>query len=282
MKSWILPACVLAASTCASTVASKEATAPLRHLEKLDRGLVAVQQSDGRVFLGWRLLASDAGDTAFNVYRETAAPAGGPADFGRFAARPDALAATVKLNPEPLEAGTWFVDGTARLGRQTNYYVAAVAGGVEQPRSAPFRFAAGAPAPPYHSIPLQTPAGYAPNDASLGDLDGDGQYEIVLHQDGVSKDNSQPGTTDAPILQAYKLDGTLLWTINLGTNIREGAHYTQFLVYDFDDDGRAEVVCKTADGTVDGAGKVIGDARANWLTPGSAGEKPGAVTGPRR
>jgi rhamnogalacturonan endolyase len=98
----------------------------------------------------------------------------------------------------------------------------------------------------------------------------------------VGKDNSQPGTTDAPILQAYRLDGTLLWTINLGTNIREGAHYTQFLVYDFDGDGRAEVVCKTADGTVDGAGKIIGDAKANWLTPESAGEKPGSVIGPRR
>jgi hypothetical protein len=65
---------------------------------------------------------------------------------------------------------------------------------------------------------LQTPAGYTPNDASVGDLDGDGQYEIVLHQTGVAKDNSQPGVTDAPIFQAYKLDGTLLWTINLGPN----------------------------------------------------------------
>jgi rhamnogalacturonan endolyase len=282
MKSWILPFWVLATLTCASPASSKEAAAPLRHLEKLDRGLVAVHQSDGRVFLSWRLLAGDAADTAFNVYRETAAPAGGTTDFGRFAARPDAPATTVKLNAEPLQAGTWFVDGTARLDRQTNYYVAAVAGGVEQPRSSPFRFAAGAPAQPYYSIPLQTPAGYSPNDASLGDLDGDGQYEIVLHQAGAGRDNSQPGTTDAPILQAYKLDGTLLWTINLGTNIREGAHYTQFLVYDFDGDGRAEVVCKTADGTVDGTGKVIGDARASWLTPESAGEKPGSVTGPRR
>ena len=125
---------------------------------------------------------------------------------------------------------------------------------------------------------MQTPAGYTPNDASVGDLDGDGQYEIVLHQTGVAKDNSQPGVTDAPIFQAYKLDGTLLWTINLGHNVREGAHYTQFLVYDFDGDGRAELVCKTADGTTDGTGKVLGDAKANWLTPESAGETPGSVT----
>ena len=108
------------------------------------------------------------------------------------------------------------------------------------------------------------------------------QYEVVLHQTGVAKDNSQPGVTDAPIFQAYKLDGTLLWTINLGRNVREGAHYTQFLVYDFDGDGRAEFVCKTADGTTDGTGKVLGDAKANWLTPESAGESPGSVTAPRR
>ena len=153
--------------------------------------------------------------------------------------------------------------------------------GVEQPRSAPFSFAAGAPPLPYYSIPLQTPAGYTPNDASVGDLDGDGQYEIVLHQTGVGRDNSQPGVTDAPILQAYKLDGTLMWTLNLGHNIREGAHYTQFLVYDFDGDGRAEVICKTADGTIDGAGRVLGDVNAHWLTPESAGESPGSVTGAR-
>ncbi len=253
-----------------------------RWMESLDRGIVAVHQSDGRVFVSWRLLATDPADVAFNVYRETAAPAGGLVDAGRFAARPDAPEAVVKLNAEPLSGGTWLLDTGARLDRQTNYYVAAVVAGAERRREGPFRFAAGAPARPYHSIPLQTPAGYTPNDASVGDLDGDGQYEIVLHQAGVAKDNSQPGVTDPPILQAYQFDGTLLWTINLGRNIRDGAHYTQFLVYDFDGDGRAEVVCKTADGTVDGTGKSIGDANANWLTPESAGETPGSVTAPRR
>jgi len=98
----------------------------------------------------------------------------------------------------------------------------------------------------------------------VGDLDGDGEYEIVLHQTGVSHDNSQSGITDEPIFQAYKLDGTLLWRINLGKNIREGAHYTQFMVYDLDGDGRAEFACKTADGTVDGMGNVIGDANADY------------------
>jgi rhamnogalacturonan endolyase len=265
---------------CAQTLAAKD---KLRYLEPLDRGVVAVHQADGKVFVSWRLLASDPADVTFNVYRETAPPAaGGAFDPGRFGSRNEPAATAAKVNGQPLANGTWLLDGAARLDRATNYSVAAVVNGVEQPRSAAFSFAAGAPAQPYHAIPLQTPAGYSPNDASLGDLDGDGRYEIVLHQAGVSKDNSQPGVTDTPILQAYSLDGALLWSIDLGRNVREGAHYTQFLVYDFNGDGRAEVVCKTADGTKDGTGRILGDANANWLTPDSAGETPGSVTGPRR
>jgi len=268
---------VLALAILALPLGAKEKP---RYMEKLDRGLVAVQQSDGKVFLSWRLLASDPDGVAFNVYRETERPTVAT-DPGRFSSQPAAQAGAVRLNAQPLTEGTWLLDSSARLDRETRYFVAAVIDGVEQPRSAPYRIAAGAPPLPYHSIALQTPEGYTPNDASVGDLDGDGQYEIVLHQTGVAKDNSQPGVTDAPIFQAYKLDGTLLWTINLGHNVREGAHYTQFLVYDFDGDGRAEFVCKTADGTTDGAGVVIGDAKANWLTPESVGEKPGSVTTPR-
>ena len=275
LRSWIPRA--LALAILALPLGAKE---KLRYMEKLDRGLVAVQQSDGKVFLSWRLLASDPEGVAFNVYREMDRPSTA-SDAGRFSSQPAAQAGAVRLNAQPLTEGTWLLDSSARLDRETRYFVAPVVDGVEQPRSAPYRIAAGAPPLPDHSIPLQTPTGYTPNDASVGDLDGDGQYEIVLHQTGVAKDNSQPGVTDAPIFQAYKLDGTLLWTINLGHNVREGAHYTQFLVYDFDGDGRAEFVCKTADGTTDGAGTVIGDANANWLTPESAGEKPGSVTTPR-
>jgi hypothetical protein len=106
---------------------------------------------------------------------------------------------------------------------------------------------------------------YRPNDCSVGDLDGDGEYEIVLKWDPTnSKDNSQSGYTGDVWLDAYKLDGTRLWRIDLGRNIRAGAHYTQFMVYDLDSDGRAEVACKTADGTVDGVGNVIGDASADY------------------
>ena len=237
----------------------------LRWMEKLNRGVVAIHQSDGKVFVSWRLLASDPEHVAFNVYRDTAAAAAGPVDTGKFASRIDMPAGTVKVNDAPLAAGTWTIDSRARLDRATRYYVTAVVDGKEGAPSPAFALRAGTPALSYHSIPLQTPSGYVPNDASVGDLDGDGQYEIVLHQAGVGHDNSQPGLTDPPILQAYELDGTLLWTIQLGRNIREGAHYMQFLVYDFDGDGRAEIVCKTADGTIDGQGKVIGDPAATWV-----------------
>src|SRR5439155_5235986 len=110
---------------------------------------------------------------------------------------------------------------------------------------------------------LQTLPGHTPNDAAVGDLDGDGEYEIVLKQEMRPRDNSQKGRTGETKLEAYKLDGTFLWRINLGKNIREGAHYTPFLVYDLDGDGKAEVVCKTADGKIDGQGNVVGDPTAD-------------------
>lgn len=221
--------------------------AQLRQMERLGRGVVAVNQGDGKVFVGWRLLGTDADKIAFNLYRST---------DGK----------TIKLNDKPITATTSFVDAKADLTKSNSYFVRPLLNGREQEASKPFTLAANSAARQYLSIALQTPAGYTPNDASVGDLDGDGEYEIVLHQTGRGRDNSQVGLTDPPILQAYKLDGSLLWQINLGKNIREGAHYTQFMVYDLDGDGRAEIACKTADGTVDGKGKVIGDANADWVS----------------
>lgn len=96
-------------------------------------------------------------------------------------------------------------------------------------------------------------------------MDGDGQYELILKWDpSNSKDNSQDGYTGDVLVDAYKLDGTKLWRINLGKNIKAGAHYTQFMVYDLDGDGKADVAMKTADGTKDGPGKVIGNANADY------------------
>ncbi|HEY8561951.1 MAG TPA: rhamnogalacturonan lyase [Pyrinomonadaceae bacterium] len=233
---------------CFSLLLSTAFPAPkklVRQMEKLSRGVVAVRQTDGKVFVSWRMFGTDDEKIAFNVYRET----GG---------------ATVKLNDKPIADVTFFTDETADLTRANGYFVRAVAGKKEGEASGKFSLPANSEVRQYLRVPLKTPAGYTPNDASIGDLDGDGEYEIVLHQVGRGADNSRPGFTTEPILQAYKINGTLLWTINLGKNIREGAHYTQFLVYDFDGDGRAEVACKTADGTRDGTGKAIGDAAADW------------------
>lgn len=215
-------------------------------MEFLGRGVVGIRQPDGDIFLSWRLLGNEPLDTMFNVYRKSGD------------ARP------VQLNQKPLGAGTWFLDSKPDLTLTTTYFVRALSRGQEQEASAPFIFSADASPKPYLSVPLQTPQGYRPNDASVGDLDGDGEYELVVKQEMTPRDNSHNGLTGETKLQAYKLDGTLLWQINLGKNIREGAHYTQFMVYDLDGDGRAEVACKTADGTVDGKGKVIGDAQADY------------------
>lgn len=220
-----------------------------RQMENLSRGVVAVNQGGGQVFVGWRMLGTDADGMAFNLYRSTAG------------AKP------VRLNASPIAEVTFLIDEKVDLTKPNAYSVRAISKGKEHAPSKEFLLKADTPVRQYISIPLQTPAGYTANDASAGDLDGDGDYEIVLHQTGRARDNSQAGMTDPPILQAYKLDGTLMWTINLGRNVREGAHYTQFMVYDLDGDGRAEIACKTADGTTDGKGKVIGDAKADWRNP---------------
>ncbi|MCX6931211.1 MAG: rhamnogalacturonan lyase [Verrucomicrobia bacterium] len=238
-------------------------------METLGRGVIAIKSEPGKIFVSWRVLGTDPVGLAFNLYRS--------AD----GATPE------KLNLAPLTGATHFIDATFNPAAANTYSVRPLLAGAEPPPSARTVVAtipANAPARPYFSIPLKTPAGYTPNDTSVGDLDGDGEYEIIVHLTGRARDNSRAGITDEPIFHAYKLDGTLLWSINLGKNIREGAHYTQFLVYDFDGDGRAELICKTADGTVDGIGKVIGDAKADYRTQGDdlvpSRDPSGSVTTP--
>ena len=256
------PTTLLAACAFAAMLLTPPLAHAQRQMETLGRGVVAIQQSDGKVFVSWRLLGTDPESVAFNLYRKSEGdnkPERGPGHRAAASGEP------VKLNSAPLDGATCFLDAGADLSTRTSYFVRPVLDGVEQAPSTAFVVEAGARPLPYRSIPLKTPAGYTPNDASVGDLDGDGEYEIVLHQTGRGRDNSAGGPTDPAILQAYKLDGTFLWEINLGKNIREGAHYTQFMVYDLDGDGRAEIVCKTADGSIDGTGKIIGDAQADWV-----------------
>jgi len=217
-----------------------------RQMENLDRGVIAIRNANDSVYIGWRLLGTEPDGISFNLYRQSGDE------------KP------VRLNKTPVKESTNFQDGKLNFTIDNSYFVKAVIKGKEQEASKSFTLKANAPAQQYINIPLKTPAGYIPNDVSVGDLDGDGAYDIVLHQTGRGIDSPSPGISGIPIFQAYKMDGTFLWEINLGKNIREGAHYTQFMVYDLDGDGIAEFACKTADGTIDGIGKVIGDSTKDW------------------
>ena len=239
MKHKIKPTIAIVLGTILLTSGSINAQ---RYMENLGRGVVAVYQGGGKVYVGWRMLGTDPDDIAFNLYRND-----------------------TKVNSQPITNSTNYVDNNGNIS--AIYHVCAVINGQEQEPSE----AVETWGQQYLAIPLQTPPGpymseygYTPGDASVGDLDGDGEYEIVLKWEDNPKDNAHSGFTNSPILDAYELDGTLMWRIDLGINIREGAHYTQFMVYDLDSDGKAEVACKTADGTVDGIGNVIGDPYADY------------------
>jgi rhamnogalacturonan endolyase len=238
---------ICAAMTILAVSLLASATTAPRQMENLGRGLIAINQGGGSVWIGWRLLGTEPDNITFNLYRRTGSRT------------------TAKLNGTAIAGQTYFVDTKADLTRPNSYYVRPVMNGREQRPGGLFTLAANPPVRQYLSIPLKTPAGYTPNDASVGDLDGDGEFEIVLHQTGQGRDNAQAGITDPPLLQAYRLNGTFMWEISLGKNIREGAHYTQFMVYDLDGDGIAEIVCKTADGTVDGVGRIIGNPGADYV-----------------
>ena len=212
--------------------------------EQLDRGVVAIRQGK-QVVVSWRTLTSDAVGQAFDVYRN-----------GQ------------KLNSQPLcQGGTFYIDEAPLAGGATYE----VRGGG---KNGSYQLRADAPEG-YLSVKLQKPAdgitpdgrtfSYTANDASVGDVDGDGQYEIVLKWDPTNAhDNAHDGYTGPTLLDCYRLDGTLLWRIDLGINIRSGAHYTPYIFYDLDGDGRAELMVRTSDGTRDGVGHVIGDAKADY------------------
>jgi len=171
---------------------AQAADPPPRQMERLGRGLVALHKEDGKVLVSWRLLGTEPEGVAFNLYR-TAGDA-----------------APVKVNPTPLAKATCFEDAIPDVTKPTTYIVRPIIDGKEGEPSSPFKFPANPPARPYLAIPLQAPAGYVAGDSSVGDLDGDGEYEIVVHVTGRGRDNSQAGTTTEPIFHAYKLDGTRL------------------------------------------------------------------------
>lgn len=208
---------------------------PVSQMEQLDRGIVALSASTGTGnFVSWRFLGTDdETNTRFDLLRDET------------------------LIAENLYA-TNFVD--TKGSKTSSYRVVTKVNGEPVDTSA----AVTAWGAAYKTLTLDRPATgeqkgtYSPNDCSVGDVDGDGEYELFVKWDpSNSKDNSQGGITDNVFIDCYKLDGTKLWRIDLGRNIRAGAHYTQFMVYDFDGDGKAEMICKTGPGSIDGKGNYV-------------------------
>ena len=214
---------------------------PTSQMEKLDRGVVALPAASGSGnFVSWRLLGTDdENKTSFDLMRN-----------GK------------KVKSDLYE--TYYLDTSGTSA--SNYQIITKVNGEPVDTSK----AVTAWGNLYLTLTLDQPAAgttesgeytYSPNDCSVGDVDGDGQYELFVKWDpSNSKDNSQDGYTGNVIIDCYKLDGTRLWRIDLGRNIRAGAHYTQFMVYDFDGDGKAEMMCKTAPGSKDGKGKYVNQA----------------------
>lgn len=220
--------------------------------EVLNRGVVAVKTSSG-VFVSWRYLGTDSPSAAFNIYRDGE-----------------------KLNSEPITTSTNYVDAGGTLS--SIYVVKRVDYGRETDASEEtsvwetfykkikLQRPASGVTPPYtvtngdneENYPNGQFYSYLPNSCSVGDVDGDNEYEIIIEwAPSNMRDNSLYGYTGEVYLDCYKMDGTQLWRINLGRNIRAGNHYVQFMVYDLDGDGKAEMACKTAPGTIDGQGKAV-------------------------
>ena len=225
-------------------------------MEKLDRGLVAVPTSTTANFISWRLLGTDdKANTTFDLLRDGVV-----------------IASNLKVSNYQDTQGS----ATAR------YQVVTKVNGTETEQSAevmPW-------GKKFLTLTLNRPATgsgggtYTPNDMSVGDVDGDGQYELFVKWDpSNSHDNSQSGKTDNVYIDCYKIANgevsddrltncQLLWRIDLGKNIRAGAHYTQFMVYDFDNDGKAEMMCKTATGSKDGQGNYVNQAATDATVKG--------------
>lgn len=233
------------------------------NLEYLDRGLVAVYTAKG-IFISWRWLGTESYTTKYNLYRDGE-----------------------KINAFPLNVTNFTdTDGTV----ESTYQVAAVVDGVEQEKcDAVSTWESNKKEIELLDIPEAVwPDGspklnddgsqvlYYPNECSIADCDGDGELDIILKWEPDDRqDNSVNGYTSPTIIDAYKIDGTRLWRINMGYNIRSGSHYVQFIVADFDGDGKAEMFVKSADGTTDNEGNVVGDPNAYWI-----GETGRALDGP--
>ncbi|MDQ3814348.1 MAG: carbohydrate binding domain-containing protein [Armatimonadota bacterium] len=204
--------------------------AKTRVTEKIGRGVIALPTANNAVYIGWRLLKSDAKDVAFNVYRRSGE------------------GAPLRLNAEPLQKTTDFVDANPPAG-VNRYFVSAVVKGQESPASETVTATATAEGRPYLSFKIAEEQTF--QKIGIADLDGDGHYDFVIKTPNSNIDpfkdywKPSPGTFK---LLAYRHDGTPLWTYDMGWAIEQGIWYSPYVVYDFDGDGRAEVACKSGAG----------------------------------
>ena len=203
--------------------------------ERIGRAPVAVTTSQG-ILVSWRSLKSDAPNQAFNVYRN-----------GTLIAS-DITTKTNFVDKDGKAGDTYRIETSGTASEATawdNIYTS-----IEIARPKSRKDAAG-----------KTTGRYRPDDISVGDVDGDGEYELVLKwMPDNARDSGKDGYSSPAYISCYEMDGTPLWTIDTGYGIRSGNHYTQFLVYDFDGDGKAEVIFKTAAGTKDGKGQYVSEA----------------------
>lgn len=211
-----------------------------RMMENLNRGLVAMKKGNG-VYLSWRLLGQEWYDVNYNVYRDG-----------------------TRLNADPLITSNYFdASGTTA----STYTVRAVVRGVEQEDcEAVTPWAA-----QYLDIPMQpikNAAGtditgkYTLNDASAADLDGDGDYELIVKRQNTDFTKANTAYT---LFQAYTLEGKLLWTLNVGPNMINANHVeTNCMAYDFNEDGKAEVIIRLTDGSILPDGTTVGNASVNY------------------
>ncbi len=260
--------------------AQKPSDTSTSQMEKLDRGLVALKTATtGSYFLSWRLLGTDNNNTVFSILRD-----GAPYADGRKYADRTNLTLTGSASTK-FQVVTWqdgvAVDTTEAVTPWNKMYMT-----LQLDRPAGGTISGWKPydsSSKTYGSAVDMPYTYSPNDCSVGDVDGDGQYEIFVKWDpSTSQDNSiGSGNSGSVYIDCYKLDGTKLWRIDLGDNIRAGAHYTQFLVYDFDKDGKAEMICKTAPGSKDGAGNYVNQAATDDRIKAASNTKDWRVSGGR-
>lgn len=236
-----------------------------RFTDQLDRGLVAVKTTNG-VYCSWRIQADEYYDVTYNLYRDG-----------------------TKVNASPLSVSN-YTDASGSAS--SKYTVKAVIGGVEQTASN----AVSVFTNNYKEITLQhdksLKSTYIPNDACCADVDGDGELEILMKFDN-SEESTQLYPKNGPtidgvetqeysLLECFKQDGTLLWWVNCGPNMGDFQNNEQNIVgYDWDMDGKAEVVMRLAEGSsvhmADGTTYTIGadgqngTSWTNYREPKSSG-----------